>query len=109
MGGRGASSDNNVKAIVINTGDGNAISYRKQKNGYISDINGDNTQKVNTSMKQIINRAKANGYTVETYNSKQLKDYDNKRKKEREKTDKEKNSWYRTRGASTMRKRGFVK
>ena len=51
MGGRGASSsDNSIKAVRISFKDNTETTYRTQKNGYISDINGDNYQKTNRSI-----------------------------------------------------------
>lgn len=110
MGGRGASSsDSSIKAVRISLNDNTETTYRTQKNGYISDINGYNYQKTNRSMKQIIQTAKENGYTIKTYTQAQLKEYDKQRAEERKRTDEELNRLYRTRGASTMKKRGFVK
>lgn len=110
MGGRGASSsDSSIKAVRISFNDNTETTYRTQKNGYISDINGDNYQKTNRSIKQIIQTAKENGYTVKTYTQSQLKEYDRQRAENRKKNDKELDNLYRTRGASTMKRRGFVK
>lgn len=110
MGGRGASSSNNsIKAVRISFNDNTEITYRTQKNGYISDINGDNYQKTNRSIRQIIKTAQENGYTIKTYTQSQLKEYDKQRAEERKKTDRELDNLYRTRGASTMKRRGFVK
>lgn len=87
MGGRGASSGNIIKAVEIHTGD-TIISYRQQKNGYLSSLQEDDFVKSNRNIKQIIDIAKEQGYEIKTYNSKQLKEYDKSRKSKRQESDK---------------------
>lgn len=87
MGGRGASSSNAIKAVEIHTGD-TIISYRQQKNGYLSSLQEDNFVKSSRNIKQIIGIAKEQGYEIKTYNSKQLKEYDRNRKIKRQESDK---------------------
>lgn len=90
MGGRGASSGNNkVKAIEINVGGGTILSYRQtNKKGVFSTLQGDDIRKSNRTLNEIIKLANTQGYSVKTYTSEQLKEYDAKRKKEREETNK---------------------
>ena len=95
MGGRGSSSGGAIKGIKI-TKNGTTLTYREH-NGLITNIN--KTSKVNTngmSLKQLYSRAKKQGFEIKTFNSKQLKEYDAKYKKEREKTSKQLDKeWYK--------------
>lgn len=87
MGGIGVSSSNTIKAVEINTGD-TIISYRQQKNGYLSNLQEYDFVKSSRNIKQIIDVAKKQGYKIKTYNSKQLKEYDKNRKIKRKESDK---------------------
>lgn len=87
MRGRGVSSSYKIKAIEIHIGD-TIISYRQQKNGYLSSLQEDNFVKSSRNIKQIIDIAKERGYEIKTYNSKQLKEYEKSRKIKRKQSDK---------------------
>ena len=86
---RTAQSGGGTKAIVVEAPDGTRLSYRVNSKGVITDLDG--TQPKNTNgmtLDQIHARAKEMGWKVKTYDDKQLKEHDAKRKKDREETDK---------------------
>ena len=95
MGGRGASSRigqsslRSPQALVITTDNGTRLEFRKQKNGFITDMVGTDVINMNgktfSDLKKI---AQKNGYQVKEYTSKDLEQWDKNRKAEREVTNK---------------------
>ena len=105
MGGRGGGSGGGVKAIEINNGK-TIMSYREHK-GKIVDMN--KTTVKNTqgkSLNDLVGRAKELGWSVKTYNAKQLKQRDEKYKKDREKTNKQLNEIYAKARTTAKKHRG---
>lgn len=89
MGGRGGSSgltSGKIQAIEVDYGNGSRSSFRLHSNGRVTDIDNFGEQKNtnNLSLEEITKRARDNGYSVKTYTSSDLKDRDEKRRKERE-------------------------
>lgn len=61
------------------------MEYRRHSSGAITDMAGTEVKNTNNlSLKEIASRAKANGFKVETYNAKQLTQYDKERNADRE-------------------------
>lgn len=89
MGGRGGSSglsNGKIQAIEVDYGGGLKSSFRLHKDGMVTDID-DWSEQHNTnnlSLQDIANRARKQGYSVKTYTSSDLKERDEKRKKELE-------------------------
>ena len=89
MGGRGGSSgltSGKIQAIVVDYGSGRSSSFRLHSNGRVTDIDdfGESKNTNNLSLSEIAKRARDNGYSVKTYTASELKDRDERRKKERE-------------------------
>lgn len=89
MGGRGSASglpNRKIQAIEVDYGDGTKSTFRLHSNGQITDIDDFGQQKNtnNLSLQDIAKRARESGYSVKTYTSSELKDRDERRKKERE-------------------------
>lgn len=94
---RTAQSSGGTKAIVVESPDGTKLSYRVHSNGAVTEIDGVVPKNTNgMTLDQISERAKGMGWKVKTYDDNQLKEHDEKRKKDREETDRQLNDdWYR--------------
>ena len=105
MGGRGGGSSGGVKAIEINNGK-TIMSYREHK-GKIVDMNKTAVKNTNgKSLNDLVEKAKELGWSVKTYNSKQLKQRDDKYKQDRKKADKQLNDIYAKSRGTAKKHRG---
>lgn len=103
------SGSGETKAISIDIGNGQTLTYR-ERNGVITDLNDivpKNTN--NRSLSQILQTAKEKGFSVKTYDEKQLQDHDAKRQKEREETNRTLNAMSAKDRSNTYRapRKGF--
>ena len=75
--------------IEIESPDGTKLSYRVNSKGAITDLQMTGTKNTKgLTIEQLAERAKKLGWKVTTYDDKQLEDYDAKRAKDREETNK---------------------
>lgn len=108
MGGRGGSSglsSNAVKAVIIDI-NGSKITYR-QRGDHITSLSGQEPKQTGIfkTVKDIIKNADQKGLSYTTLNDRQLKDYDEQRKKDRKITDKQLNDlWYK---AAPKKRKGW--
>lgn len=75
-------------AIEVEVDNGVTLSYRQHANGYVTSMDGKEPVETNgLTIADIKSRAEKKGWKVKTYDEKQLQEYDAKRKKDREETD----------------------
>lgn len=83
----GNTASGGTKAIEIESQDGKKLSYRVMSSGVITDLQATGPKNTNgMTIEQLAERAKKLGWKVTTYDDKQLEDYDAKRAKDREET-----------------------
>ena len=81
MGGRGAEYGGK-RAISIKFEDGKTSMFRMSDGGIL--LENGRPSNLKTTIKQLERHAKSNGLAVQTYNNKQLKEYDKAYRKQRE-------------------------
>ena len=80
--GQGKSPAGKVASITIHLGDGQKMKYRTNARGVVSNMNLTPADEWSgMTMKQVVREAKKSGFKVDTYDEKQLADYDNRKKK----------------------------
>ena len=95
MGGRGASvGSDRIKQITVSM-DGYQSTFRKEADGNVYKIEGSIVGDiVPRTLKQIASSAEKMGYEYKTYNAKQVKELERKRREDRKETDKFLNAAY---------------
>lgn len=84
--GRGNSGKHGgVASVVIDYGSGaGRAEYRKAPDGRLYNVTNQEYVESKASLKDVVQRARSAGYTVETYTAKQTEERDETRRKERE-------------------------